>query len=381
MKRIIFILAAFAILFVACGKKEANSPTTASGLQTAKFETTLDDGNKTHLFVMKNAKGMEVCVTNIGGRIVSIWVPDKSGNFRDVVLGFDNIEQYIPVKTNFGAIIGRYGNRIAGGKMTLTNRATYRLSQNDGNNTLHGGARGFHTRYFNIEQPDSATLICKYLSKDGEEGFPGDMLVTVTYSLTNDNALSIDYTAKANQTTVANLTNHSYFNLSGDPNNTILDHTLFINADNYTPTDKELIPTGVIAKTKGTPMDFTTPKAIGAQINDTTFEAIRLGHGYDHNFVLNKPLDIKKPAAKLVCPTTGIALEVYTTEPGLQVYTGNFLNGTDVGKKGIAYNFRTAICLETQHFPNSPNIWAFPSTELLPDSTYQTQTIYKFSVQ
>ena len=330
---------------------------------------------------MKNAKGMEVCVTNIGGRIVSIWVPDKSGNFRDVVLGFDNIEPYIPVKTNFGGIIGRYGNRIGGGKMTLSNRATYRLDQNDGNNTLHGGLHGFHTRYFNIEQPDSSTLVCKYLSKNNEEGFPGDMVVTVTYSLTNDNALNIDYSAQSNQTTVVNLTNHSYFNLSGDPNKTILDNILFIDADNYTPTDKELIPTGVIAKTKGTPMDFTTPKPVGSQINDTTFEAIRLGHGYDHNFVLNKPLDIKKMAAKLVCPTTGIAMEVYTTEPGLQVYTGNFLDGTDIGKKGIAYNFRTAICLETQHFPNSPNIPAFPTTELYPDSIYHTQTIYKFTVE
>ena len=381
MKRIIFILAAFAILFVSCGKKEINSRTTASGLQASKFETTLDDGNKTHLYAMKNAKGMEVCVTNIGGRIVSIWVPDKSGNFRDVVLGFDNIGQYIPVKTNFGAIIGRFGNRIASGKMTLSNRATYRLNQNDGNNTLHGGLHGFHTRYFNIEQPDSATLICKYLSKNNEEGFPGDMLVTVTYSLTNDNALNIDYTAQANQSTVVNLTNHSYFNLSGDPNNTILDNILFIDADNYTPTDKELIPTGIIAKTKDTPLDFTTPKSVGAQINDTTFEAIRFGHGYDHNFVLNKPGNIHKLAAKLVCPSTGIALEVYTTQPGLQLYTGNFLDGTDTGKKGIVYNFRTAICLETQHFPNSPNISSFPTTELYPDSIYQTQTIYKFTVE
>jgi len=381
MKRIIFILAVFTVFF-SCGKKETNSVTTASGLQASKFEKTLDDGNVTRLYVMKNANGMEVCVTNIGGRIVSIWVPDKSGNFRDVVLGFDNIEQYSSVKTNFGAIIGRYANRIAGGKMTLSNRATYnRLNQNNGKNTLHGGMRGFHTRYFNIEQPDSTTLICKYLSKNNEEGFPGDMLVTVTYSLTNDNALNIDYTAQANQSTVVNLTNHSYFNLSGDPNNTILDHVLFIDADNYTPTDIELIPTGVIAKTKGTPLDFTTPKAIGAQINDTIFEAIRFGQGYDHNFVLNKPGDINQLTAKLVCPATGIALEVYTTEPGLQLYTGNFLDGTDIGKKEIVYNFRTAICLETQHFPNSPNIHSFPTTELYPDSIFQTTTIYKFNVE
>ncbi|MDR2622503.1 MAG: galactose mutarotase [Dysgonamonadaceae bacterium] len=381
MKKNIFILAAATILLVSCGKKETISTTTASGLEASKFETTTEEGKTTHLYTMKNANGMEVCVTNIGGRIVSIWVPDNAGNFRDVVLGFDNIEPYIPVKTNFGAIIGRYGNRIAGGKMTLSNRATYRLNQNDGNNTLHGGARGFHTRYFNIEQPDSATLICKYLSKNNEEKFPGDMLVTVTYSLSNDNALNIDYTAEANQSTVVNLTNHSYFNLSGDPNNTILDHTLFIDADNYTPTNDELIPTGVIEKVKNTPMDFTAPKAIGAQIDDTTFEAIKFGRGYDHNYVLNKPGDINQVAAKLVCPATGISMEVYTTEPGIQVYTGNFLDGTDTGKKEIVYNYRTAICLETQHFPNSPNISSFPTTELYPDSIYQTKTIYKFGIE
>jgi aldose 1-epimerase len=381
MKRFFFVLATSAIVLVSCGKKETTELTTASGLQASRFETTTDDGKPTHLYTIKNANGMEVCVTNIGGRIVSVWVPDKLGNFKDVVLGFDNIEPYISTKTNFGAIIGRYGNRIGGGKMTLSNRATYRLKQNDGKNTLHGGLRGFHTRYFDIEQPDSATLICTYLSKNNEEGFPGDMLVTVTYSLTGDNALNIDYTAEANQSTVVNLTNHSYFNLSGDPNNTILDHTLFIDADNYTPTNNELIPTGVTAKIKGTPLDFTTPKIVGTNINDTTFEAVKFGKGYDHNYVLNKPGDINRIAAKLVSPATGIALEVYTTEPGLQVYTGNFLDGTDVGKKGIAYNYRTAICLETQHFPNSPNIPAFPTTELYPDSAYQTKTIYKFTVE
>ncbi|MDR0614194.1 MAG: galactose mutarotase [Dysgonamonadaceae bacterium] len=378
MKKNIFILVAFAILSVSCGKKETAELTTASGLLASRFETTLDGGQTTHLYTIKNANGMEVCVTNIGGRIVSVWVPDKSGNFRDVVLGFDNIQPYIPIKTNFGAIIGRYGNRIAGGKMTLSNRATYRLKQNDGKNTLHGGVRGFHTRYFDIEQPDSATLICQYLSKNNEEGFPGDMLVTVTYSLSNDNALHINYEAEANQSTVVNLTNHSYFNLSGDPNSTILDHLLFVDADSYTPTNDELIPTGVIAKVKGTPMDFTAPKAVGTHINDTTFEAVKFGNGYDHNYVLNKPGDMNRLAAKLVSPVTGIALEVYTTEPGLQVYTGNFLDGTDTGKKGIAYNYRTAICLETQHFPNSPNIPSFPTTELFPDSIYQTQTTYKF---
>jgi aldose 1-epimerase len=379
MNKNIFILAAFAVLSVSCGKEKTGELTTASGLRASGFEMTADDGQTTHLYSIKNANGMEVCVTNIGGRIVSVWVPDKSGNFRDVVLGFDNIQSYTPVNNYFGAIIGRYGNRIANGKMTLSNRATYRLRQNDGKNTLHGGTRGFHTRYFDINRQDSATLVCRYFSKNNEEGFPGDMLVTVIYSLSDDNALHIDYEASANQSTVVNLTNHSYFNLSGDPNHTILDHVLFVDADSYTPTNDDLIPTGVIATVKGTPMDFTAPKAIGAQINDTTFEPLQFGNGYDHNFVLNNPGDINRLAARLVSPATGIALEVYTTEPGLQVYTGNFMDGTDIGKKGIAYNYRTGICLETQHFPNSPNIPSFPATELFPDSIYQTRTIYKFS--
>jgi len=381
MKKIIFILTVF-ILSVSCTtKKETKEQPTDSGLYPSKFVMTTDEGNTTHLYTLKNANGMEVCVTNIGGRIVSIWVPDKNGNFQDVVLGFDSIQPYIPFSTNFGAIIGRYGNRIAKGQFTLSNRAKYRLRQNDGQNTLHGGVRGFHTRFFDIEQPDTATLICSYLSKNTEEGFPGDMTVKVTYKLTNDNALHINYEAKSNQLTVVNLTNHSYFNLSGNPRNTILDHILYLNANAYTPTNNELIPTGKIEKVAGTPLDFTKPKAIGNNINDSTFEAIKVGKGYDHNFVLNKPGDINTVAAKVVSPSNGITMEVYTTEPGIQVYTGNFLNGSVVGKKGIAYNFRTAVCLETQHFPDSPNQPNFPSTELHPDSVYITKTIYKFGVE
>jgi len=379
MKKILFISAVFA-LCVSCAK-EAKEQSTKSGLFPSKFETKLDNGKTTHLFTLKNANGMEVCVTNIGGRIVSIWVPDKSGNFQDVVLGFDSIQPYIPVTTNFGAIIGRYGNRIANGQFTLSNRATFRLRQNDGKNTLHGGPRGFHTCFFDIEQPDSSKLVCKYLSKDGEEGFPGEMLATVTYTLTSDNALDIQYEATTNQLTVVNLTNHSYFNLSGDPKNTVLDNLLYINADSYTPTDAGLIPTGKIEKVAGTPLDFTKPEAIGSRINDTTFEAIKLGRGYDHNFVLNTKGDINTVAAKATSPISGISLAVYTNEPGIQVYTGNFLNGTSNGKKGIAYQRRTALCLETQHFPNSPNQPNFPSTELRPDSVYKSHTIYKFGVE
>jgi len=382
MKKILFILAVFALCVSCVNKvtKEQEQPT-KSGLYPSKFVTTTDEGKTTRLYTLKNAKGMEVCVTNIGGRIVSIWVPDKNGNFQDVVLGFDSIQPYIPITTNFGAIIGRYGNRIANGKMTLSNRATYTLRQNDGKNTLHGGPRGFHTCFFDIEQPDSNKVVCKYLSKNMEENFPGDLPVTVTYTLTNDNALDITYEATTNQLTAVNLTNHSYFNLSGDPKNTVLDNILYLNADAYTPTDAELIPTGKIDKVAGTPLDFTKPTAIGSRINDSTFEAIRFSKGYDHNFVLNTKGDINSLAAKATSPLSGITMEVYTTEPGIQIYTGNFLNGTNVGKKGIAYQRRTALCLETQHFPDSPNHPNFPSTELRPDSVYKSHTIYKFGIE
>jgi aldose 1-epimerase len=381
MRKILFILAVFALCVSCSTKKETKEQPTESGLYPSKFETKTEAGDSTHLYTLRNAKGMEVCVTNIGGRIVSIWVPDKNGNFQDVVLGFDSIQPYIPITTNFGAIIGRYGNRIAGGKFMLSNRVTYTLRQNNGKNTLHGGPRGFHTCFFDITQPDSSEVVCKYLSKDGEEGFPGNLDVTVTYALKDDNSLTIIYEAKSDQLTTVNLTNHTYFNLSGDPKNTVLDNQLYLNADAFTPTNNELIPTGKIEKVARTPLDFTKPATIGSRINDSTFEAIKFGGGYDHNFVLNNPGNIHALAAKAVSPISGIALEVYTTEPGIQVYTGNFLDGSNVGKKGIAYQRRTALCLETQHFPDSPNHPNFPSTELWPDSLYKSETIYKFSVE
>jgi aldose 1-epimerase len=383
MKKELVFLAISAVFLFSCGEKKATADqsATASGLIPSKFESTTKEGRKTHLYTIKNANGMEVSVTNIGGRIVSVWVPDKTGEFRDVVLGFDNIEQYVPINTNFGAIIGRYGNRIAGGKMLLSNRATYTLRQNDGKNVLHGGPRGFHTQFFEVEKQDEKTLVCSYLSKNMDEGFPGDLLLYVTYRLTDDNALVIEYTATTNILTVVNLTNHSYFNLSGDPNNTILDHKLYVNAESYTPTDEELIPTGKIEKVAKTPLDFSTLTTIGDRIDDTTFEAIKFGNGYDHNFVLSNEGDYGIVAAKVVSPKTGISMEVYTTEPGIQVYTGNFLDGTQTGKKGITYKKRTAICLETQHFPNSPNIKTFPTTELKPEDSYTSRTIYKFGVE
>lgn len=380
MKKNLFALLALTFLIVACGKKEQVEQTTASGLLPSKFEGMFEEKDSTHLYVMKNANGMEVCVTNIGGRIVSVLVPDKTGAMKDVVLGFDNIEAYKGINTNFGAIIGRYGNRIAGGKFELY-RVAYELRKNNGNNSLHGGPRGFHTQYFNIAQPDSHKLVCKYFSKTGEEGFPGNLDVTVTYTLTNDNALDIAYEAKTDRPTVVNLTNHSYFNLSGNPNNTILDHILTMDCNQYTPTNDELIPTGIIAKVEGTPLDFRTPTAIGTRIDDSTFIDIKYGKGYDHNFVINNPGDLNKAICKVVCPSTGIVMEVFTNEPGIQFYTGNFLDGTSVGKKGIAYQHRTALCLETQHFPDSPNQADFPSTTLDPDNIYTSKCIYKFSVE
>ncbi|MDR0686777.1 MAG: galactose mutarotase [Dysgonamonadaceae bacterium] len=384
MKAVNFILIMAAFMIVSCGDKKDARITASARLSSAKFQATSDDGRIMGLYTIRNELGMEVAVTNIGGRIVSIWVPDKDGGFRDVVLGFDNAKDYerYAVSTNFGAIIGRYGNRIENATMTLRNNATYnKLRPNDNaKNTLHGGPRGFHARYFNIEQPSGDTLVCKYKSANMEEGFPGEMLVTVTYSVSKDNELRIDYKAETNVTSVCNLTNHSYFNLSGDPKNTILDHILYINADAYTPTNIELIPTGKIDKVKGTPLDFTAPTVIGERIEDVSFEAIKFGKGYDHNYVLNNSGNINTLAAKVSCPSTGIGMEVYTTEPGIQFYSGNFLDGTNIGKNGISYERRAALCLETQHFPNSPNIRHFPNTEIYPGETYRTTTIYKFTV-
>lgn len=378
MKKGLLAVAAFGMMLMSCGQKKETQ--TVSGLLPSKFETYTKDGQTTGLYVMKNTNGMEVCVTNIGGRIVSIMVPDKNGEMKDVVLGFDNVEDYMPISTNFGALIGRYGNRIAKGKFQL-DRVNYQLRTNNGENTLHGGPRGFHTQYWNIEQNSDQQLTLKYMSKHNEEGFPGDMRVTVTYTLTNDNALELEYEAETNRPTIINLTNHSYFNLSGDPNNTILDHVLFIDAATFTPTDSELIPTGKIEKVAKTPFDFTTPTAIGDRIDNTSDINIQYGGGYDHNYVYNKPGDLTNMATKVYCPASGITMEVYTDQPGVQFYAGNFLDGTNVGKKGIVYQKRSALCLETQHFPDSPNQPSFPSTVLRPEEMYYTKTVYKFGVE
>lgn len=360
-------------------KEEQVVETTKSGLVKSDFQTVLD-GDSTNLFVLNNNNGVEVAITNYGGRIVSVMVPDKEGNFKDVVLGFDNIEDYTATDNNFGATIGRYGNRIAHGKINIDG-VEYELPQNNFGHTLHGGPEGFDKKVFNAEQPDNQTLILTYLSEDGEAGFPGNLDVKVTISLTNDNAIDIQYEATTDKKTVVNLTNHSYFNLSGDANNSILNDVLMINADSFTPVDDTFMTTGAIETVDGTPMDFRTATPIGERIDNLEYEQLKLGDGYDHNWVLNTGGDISQLAAKVYSPASGIQLEVYTDEPGVQVYTGNFLAGTDTGKYGAVYGKRNAICLETQKYPDTPNKADWPSAFLEPGDTYTSRCIYKFTVK
>ncbi len=380
----IYLFAITSLLLVSCGGKKKQTEEvvpeqpTVSGLYLSKFKGMVS-GKETSLYVMKNASGMEVCVTNLGARIVSVMVPDKTGAMKDVVLGFSSIDDYLNNKNNFGAAIGRYGNRIAKGKFTLEG-VEYSLPINNGENSLHGGPDGFHNRYFDIQQQDDTTLVCSYVSADGEAGYPGELHVKITYTLSSDNALKIAYEAETSKSTVINLTNHSYFNLSGDPNNTILDYVLYVNADRYTPVKQDMIPTGKVESLKNTPFDFTTPTVIGARIDDK-FEQLQLGGGYDHNLVLKANSTIDMLACKVSCPATGIFMEVYTDEPAVQVYSGNFLNGTMTGKNGIVYQKRSAVCLETQHYPDSPNQPKFPSTELKPGEKYVSTCIYKFGVE
>ncbi len=360
-------------MLLSCGEKNV----TDSGLLKSDFEVVVDNVS-THLYVLKNKKGMEACITNYGGRLVSVMVPDKNGKMTDVVLGYDNVNRYIQSDGNYGALIGRYGNRINQAKFTLDDKE-YNLPKNDGTHCLHGGPMGYHTRLWIPNQISKQALELTYLSKDGEAGFPGNLNIKVTYTLTDDNAIDIQYEATTDKKTVLNLTNHSYFNLSGVPGSNVLDQQIMINADNYTPVDSTLIPVG-ISPVEGTPLDLRTPIAIGKRI-DEDFEQLQFGHGYDLNWVLNTGGDKNKVAAKAYSPTSGIVLEVYTTEPGLQFYTGNFMDGKDIGKHGVNYPHRGAFCLETQHYPDSPNHPDFPSVVLNPGEKYTSECIYKFSVE
>jgi aldose 1-epimerase len=333
------------------------------------------------LFTLINKNGVVMKVTNYGGIITSLSVPDKDRKPSDVVLGYDSLSGYLKSSPYFGAIIGRYGNRIAGGKFILDGKK-YQLALNNNGNTLHGGLLGFDKVIWKTTaiEGDEPMLKMTYLSKDGEEGYPGNLNIEVIYTLKNDNSIRIDFKATTDKATVVNLTNHSYFNLSGNPRMDILSHDLIINAQSFLAVDKGLIPKA-LTDVKNTPFDFTNVRRIGKSIDETSNEQIKLGGGYDHCWVLAKANQVKPNlAATLIDSTSGRKMEVFTTEPGIQFYTGNFLDGINKGKSGIAYQKRAGLCLETQHFPDSPNQLAFPSTVLRPDQVYQTTTIYKFSV-
>lgn len=329
------------------------------------------------LYTLTNKNGMEVSITNYGGRVVTLKAPDRAGRMADVVLGFDNLDGYLRQNPFFGALVGRYGNRIAKGKFTLDGRE-YTLARNNGENALHGGLRGFDKVYWE-PRVEGNRLLLHYLSKDGEEGYPGNLDTTVSYTLTDANELRIDYAATTDKDTVVNLTNHSYFNLAGQGEGDILSHRMMIDADRFTPVDAGLIPTGELRPVDKTPFDFRQPVEIGARINDAD-EQLTFGKGYDHNFVLNGHVGTLRLAARATEPKSGRVMEVLTTEPGLQFYTGNFLDGSITGK-GKVYKHRYGFCLETQHFPDSPNKPQFPSVVLKPGQKYHTTTVYRFSAQ
>jgi aldose 1-epimerase len=350
-----------------------------AGLDPEKFKSEIQ-GKPVRLYKLQNKTGMEVYITNFGGRIVSIMVPDKRGTWRDVVLGFDNIDDYVNIPSDFGAAIGRYANRIARGQIVIDGD-TIQLPRNNFGHCLHGGPNGWQYKVYDARQIDDATLELSILSPDGDEQFPGNLTATIRYTLTDDNAVDILYSAVTDKKTVINLTNHSYFNLSGDPATPVTDHLLTLHADTYTPVDATFMTTGEILPVQGTPMDFTTPRAIGERINEYDFVQLKNGNGYDHNWILNANGDDRQPVARLTSPVTGITLELFTNEPGVQVYTGNFLDGNTRGKKGIAYNQRAAICLETQHYPDSPNKPEWPSVYLEPGQRYTSHCVFKFSVE
>ena len=369
------VWAVAALLMAACTPKAEK--TTDSGLLQSNFQMEVD-GKKTDLYTLRNKNNMEVCVTNFGGRIVSVMVPDKDGQMRDVVLGFDSIQDYVSKPSDFGASIGRYANRINQGRFTLDG-TEYQLPQNNYGHCLHGGPQGFQYRVFDAVQPNPQELELTYMAEDGEEGFPGNITCKVLMKLTDDNAIDIRYEAETDKPTIVNMTNHSYFNLDGDAARNEA-HLLTIDADYYTPVDSTFMTTGEIAPVEGTPMDFRTPTPVAARINDYDFVQLKNGNGYDHNWVLNTKGDITRKCATLESPLTGIVLDVYTNEPGIQVYAGNFLDGSLTGKKGITYNQRASVCLETQKYPDTPNKPEWPSAVLRPGEKYMSQCIFKFSV-
>lgn len=374
------LLSVLVYVFIAACQSGIEEQTNTSKLERKNFQSVVND-KKTDLFTLQNNSGAEVCITNYGGRIVSLSVPDREGQLQDVVLGFDNIQEYVAQPSSFGATIGRFANRIAYGKFLLDGD-TVSLDLNNGKHTIHGGAAGWRNQVFDAEQTADSLLVLRYVSEDGEAGFPGEVQVKVTFSLSDDNALKIDYSAETDKKTVINMTNHSFFNLSGNPETTILDHVLLVNADAYTPLNEELITTGELEEVASTPFDFTNPISVKAALQrDSLHPQLQLAHGFDHNYVLRSQGELGALAGEVYSPSTGISLAVYTTEPGLQVYTGNMLDGSRTGKRGIAYHKQTGICLEPQHYPDSPNKPAWPSTILEPDGEYKSSTIYQFGVK
>jgi aldose 1-epimerase len=340
------------------------------------------DGQDVEIYTLKNRRGAEARITTYGGAVVSLKVPDRAGKFDDVVLGFDDLEGYLKTTTYIGSLVGRYANRIARGRFTL-NGAEYTLAKNNDENHLHGGVRGFDKVVWKarpLAARGGQALELTYLSKDGEEGYPGNLTVRVVYTLTDLNELKIDYYATTDKDTVVNLTQHNYYNLAGQGNGDILGHLLTVNASRFTPTDPGAIPTGELRPVRGTPFDFTRPVAIGARIEED-YEQLKLGKGYDHNFVINGRAGTLRRAARVTEPTTGRVMEVWTTEPGMQLYSGNYLDGSDVGKGGKPYRHRYGFCLETQHYPDSPNRPAFPSTVLRRGARFRSTTVYKFSAR
>ena len=378
-----------ALIMVSCKNSEQKQPAQVIDMsQKATIEKSsfgiTKDGQALDLYTLKNVAGMTVKITNYGGIIVSWTAPDKNGKYEDITLGCDSISGYEKGAPFFGALVGRYGNRIAKGKFSLDGKS-YTLATNNGTNHLHGGIKGFDKVVWAatvIESPQP-TLKLTYISKDMEEGYPGNLSVEVVYTLQKDNALKIEYSATTDKATVVNLTNHAYFNLSADMNNTILDHEVILNCNEFLPVDKTLIPTGVLKPVQGTPFDFTTAHKIGERINDTTDMQIKFGGGYDHAWIL-APQNTEgaglRIAAVVTEPKSGRSMEVLTTEPAVQFYTGNFLNGTVTGKGGVIYKKRSGLCLETEHYPDSPNQPKFPTTALKPGETYKTTTVYRFSV-
>lgn len=373
-----------AILCSACtGTSEPQL--TASGLNPAAFDTVINE-KPVKLFTLKNHNGMEVCITNFGGRVVSLMVPDKNAQLTDVVLGFDNIRQYadtVNSPSDFGASIGRYANRIKDGKIKIDG-VEYQLPRNNFGHCLHGGPSGWQYQVYDGVQENDSTLMLTLVSPDGDNGFPGTVKVTVTYVVKHDNSLDISYFGETDKPTVLNMTNHSYFNLNGDPTKNIENHQLYLNAYYYTPTDATFMTTGQKEWVKDTPMSFLQPTEIGKVVNDFSIPAIKNGNGIDHNWCLESYHDgkgnDKQLAASVYSPLTGIMLEVYTNEPGIQIYTGNFLDGSVTGKKGIKYEKHAAICLETQKYPDTPNKPEWPSALLKPGQRYTSHCIYKFGI-